>query len=150
MLLSLFKNIRVGTESSLGGNPGGWQGAGTIMRRCNTLHLLPPAGYNLIQHLPPPSWLPGPRKILGHKMPKLPSDHYADDKFVLLQQKFRTSVSSLMVVLLHCKDTIPKIRNKDSQKRNCADSVRIFHIIVSVSDLFIPTIDLPILLQENM
>ncbi len=34
----------------------------------------------------------------------------------------------------HCKDTIPKIRNKYSQKRNCAVTVPI----------------LPILLQENM
>ncbi len=43
---------------------------------------------------------------------------------------------------LHCKDTIPKIWNKYSQKRNCAASSLIrpnFHIYVSVSDLYIPT-----------
>jgi hypothetical protein len=43
-----------------------------------------------------------------------------------------------------------KIRNKYSQKRNCAATGPNFHIHVSVSDLYIPTIDLPILLQENM
>jgi hypothetical protein len=47
---------------------------------------------------------------------------------------------------LHCKDTIPKIRYKYSQKRKCTAAV----LVVSVSDLCIPTIDLPILLQENM
>jgi hypothetical protein len=31
---------------------------------------------------------------------------------------------------------------------NCTASVPNFHIHVSVSDLYIPTIDLPILLQE--
>jgi hypothetical protein len=50
---------------------------------------------------------------------------------------------------IHCKETIPKIRNKYSQKRNCTASV-IFHIHASVSDLYIPRIGLPILLQENM
>jgi hypothetical protein len=45
----------------------------------------------------------------------------------------------------HCREPIPKIRNKYSHKRNCSRS---FHILVSVSDFYIPTIDLPILLQE--
>ncbi len=43
------------------------------------------------------------------------------------------------------KGPVPKIRNKYAQKRNCAATVPIH---VSVSDLYIPTIDLPILLQE--
>ncbi len=50
----------------------------------------------------------------------------------------------------HYKETITKILNKHSQKRNCAASVPISILYVSVSDLYIPTIGLPILLQENM
>jgi hypothetical protein len=34
-------------------------------------------------------------------------------------------------------------RNKYSQKRNCAATFPIFHIHVSVSDLYIPTVDQP-------
>ncbi len=45
---------------------------------------------------------------------------------------------------IYCKDTIPKIRNKYSQERNCAGISLNFHIHVTVSDLYIPTIDLPI------
>ncbi len=47
---------------------------------------------------------------------------------------------------LHCKDTIPKIRNKDSQERNRVATVSIH---VSVSDLCNRLTGLPILLQEN-
>jgi hypothetical protein len=46
--------------------------------------------------------------------------------------------------ILHCKEPMPKMRNKYCQKRNCAAN---FLIHVSVSDLYIPTIDLPILLH---
>ncbi len=46
------------------------------------------------------------------------------------------------------KDTIPKIQNKYSQKRNCVGSAPNFHIHVSVSDLYISRIGLPVLLQE--
>jgi hypothetical protein len=42
----------------------------------------------------------------------------------------------------------PKIRNKYSHKWNCAASALI-HSCFSVSDLYIPTIGLPILLQDN-
>jgi hypothetical protein len=54
----------------------------------------------------------------------------------------------------HCKETIPKTRNKYSQKYGFPE-IKLsgfspnFHIHVSVSDLHIPTIGLPILLQEN-
>ncbi len=51
------------------------------------------------------------------------------------------------VILLHCKDTVRKTCNKYFHKRNCSAPVP-FH--VSVSDLYIPTVDLPILLQENI
>jgi hypothetical protein len=50
----------------------------------------------------------------------------------------------------HCKGTIPKIQNKYSQKKETAQPQLKFHIHVSVSNLCIPTIDLPLLLQENM
>jgi hypothetical protein len=50
----------------------------------------------------------------------------------------------------HCKELIPKSRNKYSQKRNCADHSLNFHIHGSAKDLYIPMIDLPILQQENM
>jgi hypothetical protein len=43
-----------------------------------------------------------------------------------------------------------KIRNKYSQKRNFAGLSPNFHIYVSVRDLYILTIGLPILLQENV
>jgi hypothetical protein len=46
----------------------------------------------------------------------------------------------------HYKEPIPKNRNKYSQKRYCAASVLNFHVHVSVSDLYIPRIGLPILL----
>ncbi len=50
--------------------------------------------------------------------------------------------------LPHCKDTMMKIRNKYSQKRNCeANSNSYIH--VSLSDLYIPLIGQPILQQDN-
>ncbi len=49
---------------------------------------------------------------------------------------------------MRCKEPIPQILNKYSQKRNCAATVPIPYIHVSVSDLYIPTMDLPILLPE--
>ncbi len=55
----------------------------------------------------------------------------------------------LLYPYMHCKETILQIQNKYYQKRNCA-APALFHIHVYVSDLYIPTIELPILLQENM
>jgi hypothetical protein len=48
-----------------------------------------------------------------------------------------------------CKETMPKIRSTYSQKRNCLATSLMSYILVSVSDLYILTISLPILLQEN-
>ncbi len=50
----------------------------------------------------------------------------------------------------HCQDTMLKIRNKYSQTRNLRGLSPNFHIHVSLSDLHISMIGLPILLQENM
>jgi hypothetical protein len=47
---------------------------------------------------------------------------------------------------MHCKDTIPKIF-PEKELRSLSPN---FHIHVSVSDLYISMIGLPILLQENM
>ncbi len=51
-------------------------------------------------------------------------------------------------LLLHCKEPIPEIRNKHSQKRNRRGHSPYFHLHVSKSDLYLPTIDLPNLQQE--
>jgi hypothetical protein len=56
-----------------------------------------------------------------------------------------TASVSRCLHVLHCKETIPKIRNKYSLKRNLHGLSPNFHIHVSVSDLLIPTIGLPIL-----
>ncbi len=37
-------------------------------------------------------------------------------------------------MLIHCKEPIPKIRNKHSQERNCAATQ--FHIHASLSDMW--------------
>ncbi len=49
--------------------------------------------------------------------------------------------------MVHCKEPVPKNMKNYSQKRNCTPSSN-FRIYVSVSDFYIPTIDLHILLQE--
>ncbi len=49
---------------------------------------------------------------------------------------------------MHCKDKIPKFRNKYSQKRKIGVLSPSFHIHASVRDLYIPTMGLPVLLQE--
>jgi hypothetical protein len=48
---------------------------------------------------------------------------------------YRTWQHGNLTLPLHCKDTIPKIRN---------------NFYIHVGDLYIPTIGLPVLLQENM
>jgi hypothetical protein len=55
-----------------------------------------------------------------------------------------------MLVVMHCKDTIPKISKQIFPEKELRGYSPNFHIQVPVRDLYIPTIDLPILLQENM
>ncbi len=50
----------------------------------------------------------------------------------------------------HCKDIIPQIRNKYSQKRILRGLSPNFHIHVSARDFYIPAMGPPILLRENM
>ncbi len=49
--------------------------------------------------------------------------------------------------ILHCKEPMPKIQNKYYQKTNCVATVLIF-TFMCLWAIYIPTIDLPILLQE--
>ncbi len=48
----------------------------------------------------------------------------------------------------HCKDKIPKFRNKYSQKKKNRGLSPNFHIHASVSNLYLPTIGQPFLLEE--
>jgi hypothetical protein len=50
--------------------------------------------------------------------------------------------------VLHCKDNSENSKQIFPEKELCGLSPN-FYIHVSVSDLYIPTIELPILLQEN-
>jgi hypothetical protein len=50
----------------------------------------------------------------------------------------------------HCKNTSPKIRKQTFPEKEMSGLNPNFQIHVSVSDLYIPTISLPILQQENM
>jgi hypothetical protein len=49
---------------------------------------------------------------------------------------------------IHYKEPIPKIKRKIFPENELRGHSPNFHIHVSVSDLYIPTIDLPILLHE--
>jgi hypothetical protein len=50
---------------------------------------------------------------------------------------------------LHCKEPIPKNSKQILPEKELRGHGHNFHIYVSVSDLYIPTIDLPILLQQK-
>ncbi len=61
----------------------------------------------------------------------------------------RSSVPSPTSHAQHCKDTIPKIRKHIFPEKELRDHSPNPYIHVSLSDLYISTIGLPILLQEN-
>ncbi len=68
--------------------------------------------------------------------------HYWNDRqldFHGTQFTHQTGSEYLLSVAMHCKDTIPKILNKYSQKRYCAVSVQFPHSCV-YNRFFIPTI----------
>ncbi len=54
------------------------------------------------------------------------------------------------VILLHCKETIAENLKPIFPEKELRGLSPNFHIQVSASDLYISTIDLPILLQDNM
>ncbi len=49
---------------------------------------------------------------------------------------------------LHCKEPIPKNSKQRFPEKELRGRSPNFHVNVSVSDLYIPTIDLPVLLQK--
>jgi hypothetical protein len=63
----------------------------------------------------------------------------------------RIEVNRKRSKIMHCKDTIPVILSKYSQKKELRGYSTNTYIRVSASDLYmyIPLIGLPILLQEN-
>jgi hypothetical protein len=60
------------------------------------------------------------------------------------------SQRAMLPIQTHCKETIPKIQTKIIPEQDMHRVSPNFHIHVSVSDLYISRIGLPILLQENM
>jgi hypothetical protein len=68
--------------------------------------------------------------------------------FAAITQLFQL-FASISVLRMHCKDSIPKIRSKYSHKMKLHGLSPNSYIHVYVSYLYIPTIALPNLLQEN-
>jgi hypothetical protein len=69
--------------------------------------------------------------------------------FFLFRRNKRFRNEYHFYILPHCKDIIPKIRKQIFPERELRGYSPNSYIPVSVSDMYIPLIGLPILLQEN-
>ncbi len=69
-------------------------------------------------------------------------------KLMRIHNPARPSPSPINILVLHCKDKIPKFRNKMFPEKEYRGLSPNFHIHASVSDLYISTIGLTILLEE--
>ncbi len=55
----------------------------------------------------------------------------------------------MIILIVHSKDTVPKILKNTPRKDTAWPQSQISYIHISVTDLYIPTIGLPIWLQQN-
>ncbi len=114
-------------------------------------------GLTYSKHLPPPKLSTSQSVILNRRDSRdnrtsvfylLPSSD-VDLSRKLDRHVAYSSCGEPSLFPLHCKEKMPKIWNKYSQKRNTYRGLSPnFHFDVSVSELYIPTMGLPLLLEE--